>query len=440
MLKLPILTLILTAVPSGAQIIAAPSQGALAWSGPVARTMSAAGHDRAARLGSLSLPRLTAPGADGRIPSLASPELLNPLVETLVAQKVDLDAFALLPTEARLTILAEAAKATEARLGREAAAIAEKTRNGLSEAGAAELADVARRARATSVYLDEASEAHLAEAEKVVTAFQKARAEALRAFREDLPKKIAAGAFTGSNLLTRDDSGTAPVWRARDEAPSEIYRNAESAFYNRLNLLGDMEPGPWSAAEAELLLAAFEFNRENGTIPVSDWSNSLVRILLPKLKAQGVAASTAGKLGPAAARFSNSGRVRASDVIAVEAFYERAVGSQSEDWRAQARVLATVHTGGSGLPGWERLQTAKHGVAARMNRAAVVSSIGAIAALIAATISGYYGLLSGLIIPSAVMFAILAPVLLCCYAVWRRDALLERADSISLLMRRYFKD
>lgn len=437
--KLSLLAVLLAAVPSYAQVVA-PSAGARAWAGPVAGAVGAAGLERMSGLGSFSLPRLAMPGADGRLPILASPEILNPLVETLVAQAVDPVAFAAMPTDAKLKILAAAAKVTEERLGRNAAELAEKTRNGVSGAKAAELTRAVAEAKSSSLYLDAAAEASLASAEKVTTAYQAALEEARRAFLEDLPQKIAAGAFDGKNLLARDDQGDKPVWRTADGSPNESFETPYAALAARIEDLAKMTPGPWSVAEADLLIAAVRHNREISVIADSPWTNDALRTLF-RLSDQGKAASKSGRLGPAAARFAGKGRVTAADVLAVEKYYDRAVEYGGWDWRPKARVLATVQTGGTGLPGWERLQAAKREAAASMNRLAIISGLSWLAALIPMAIASSFNLFAGFsgLASFGLFLGLMSPMFLFCWAIWQRDSLSSwSGSSLSERLRRHF--
>ncbi len=439
MLKLPLLALLLSAAPSYAAVVA-PSAGARAWSGPVAGAVGAAGLERTSGLGSFSLPRLAMPGADGRLPILSSPQLINPLAETLAQQQVDPVAFAALTTDAKLVILAAAAKATEARLGLNAAELAEKTRNGVSGAKAAELTRAVAEARETSLYLDAAAEASLASAETVTTAYQEALQEARRAFLEDLPQKIAAGAFDGKTLLVRDALGDAPVWRTADGSPNEAFDTPDAALAARIDSAAKMTPGPWSVAEADLLIAAVRHNREISVIADSERTNEALRALF-RISDLGKAAAKAGRLGPAATRLSRKGRASAADVRAVEKYYDRAVEYGGWDWRPKARVLATIQTGGTGLPGWERLQAMKRETAARMNRLAIISGLTWVAAMIPMAIASTFNLFAGFsgLASVGLFLGLMSPIFLFCWAIWQRDSLSSwLGSSVSARLHRHF--
>lgn len=443
MVKLPLLALVLSAAAAHAQVLA-PSAGARAWSGPVAGAVSAAGLDRVAELGTVSLPRLATPGADGRIPLISSPELLNPIAAALAAAGRTPEAFAAMPSSEKLKVLAEAARTAEAGLAARAADLAEQTRSGVKKSRARGLDASAAEARALSAYLDEAAATRLAEAEKALAEFKAAREEAVRSFLEDLPAKIAAGAFEGGSLLARDESDGAPAWRTADGAPDETFDSPQAALDARMAALDRMPPGPWTVAEAGLLTDALRFYRRAGVLADEAWfDGALARLSAAREK--GEAASRAGKLGRAAAGY-DAGRMNGAEIGAVEKFYERAAeyrpfDAGSDAVRIQARVLATIHTGGAGLPGWEDLRLAKREFVSRMNRLAIYAGLGWIALMIPTAIASSlsaFAALSGLG-SFGLFLAMMSPMAVFCWAIWQRDSQSSWPGSyLSELMNRRF--
>lgn len=355
------------AVPSSAQVrVAPPSAGATAWVGPLAGAVKEMGLGGIAGLESSSLSRLTAPGTDGRLTFVAAPQLLNPLVETLEASGVDPIQFPDLPLEFKMTILRTAATLTEERLNMKVWEVVGNTHKGIGRSAIQAISGEARKARETSLYLNDRTMEGLIILETRVKQFHAARAEATREFLEDLPKKISAGAFDGKTLLRTEDDGGRVLWTMAGDSPERAYATPEAALDARLDALALMPPGPWSLAESKLLMAAMDHLMGNGTISPSRWTVRVHNILLATEKA-GLEAVRASLLARSASRIE-SGKATAADVLAVERFYAKSYDRAGRVWPVEAKILAAIHAGGSGLPSWERLQAARLAISKRISR------------------------------------------------------------------------
>lgn len=418
--------------------IAAPTPGAAAWAGPIAGAVGAAGLERVCELGSVSLPRLATPGADGRLPFFSAPQLLNPLVETLVLRGEDPARFAALPTEAKLKVLAAAAVITEERLAMQVWRVALDTNKGIGRSEFPYVASQARYGREMSVYINDRSLIGLDMLEKRVAAYQALRQEAWRAFVEDLPAKLAAGAFDAKNLIGSERDGDKTVWLDAAGNPEVTSHSPDRVIGLRLGAIGQMQPGPWSAAEVDLLRAALRSRMMDGTISPSRWTNR-TRDRLQSLQQRSETMATQGHLGDAVARFSGNGRVTAHAVRSIDAYYKNAVVLSDWSWPAQARVLAAIHKGGLGFPSWKRLQAAKEQLAARADFAStalVLTSMAASLGAVIATLLGYFRDIS----PAAslgLIAALLLPLIVSVF--FFDDRSLAEKSRLSELMSRYFK-
>lgn len=179
-------TFLTTSAYSQVRII--PTSASLAWSGPVAGALSMIPSDRT-RL-SPSLPRLAAPGADGLMPFLTSPELLNPLTASLEALGATPAEFGSMPQESKLALLSLTAGAAEERMKIGARNLAAGSRSPeLNEERAAALTTALGEARALGVYLDRDGQGLLRAAERGLAAHRAAKTSVTRIINEDLGSK-----------------------------------------------------------------------------------------------------------------------------------------------------------------------------------------------------------------------------------------------------------
>jgi len=440
MIKLLLIALLAVPAAAFAQVRVAPSAGALAWSGPIASAVSEAGVGGIAQLESMSMTRLSSPGTDGRLPLVSSPELLNPLVETLEASAVSPAEFPDLPLEFKMSILRTAASLTEDRLGMKVWEIVLNTNKGIGRSAIAEVTKEAAKARETSLYLNERTIAGLEMLEQRVKDFEAAREAARLAFLADLPAKIAAGEFNAENFLQTEDDGGRTLWKTAGDSPERAYPTAEAALDARVEALTSMPAGAWSIAEAELLEAALYANMKKGVLSPSRWTVSATNAI-HAARVSGVGAALEPGLRRAVHRIAGD-RATASDVLAIEKAYEAAHGRPGLTWTARARILATIKTGFMGQPSWERLASVKNELGPRLERLGLIALLTAIGVALLVSVlplkallpaawlaAGSVALLAGMFVPLAVAF----------WTFFRRAALSAReAGSLARAMSAYF--
>ncbi len=418
--------------------LAAPTPGAAAWAGPIAAFATEIGAQGIRDLDTVSLPRLTSLDSEGRLPIIKAPALLNPLAQTLADSFVNPAEFTAMPMEFKATILRTAAGLTEDRLGMKVWSVVLDTNKGIARSQYASVAAEALTARETALYLNDRTLEGLDMLEKRVAEHELARQAAWRTFVEDLPAKLAAGAFDGKNLLRPERDGDKTVWLDAAGNPENVADSPERAIDLRLGAVALIPPGPWSAAEVALLRAAVKARMEDGAISPSRWTNTTsARLLALEHRTENTAAR--GALGKAVSRFSGNGRVRAADVRAVDSYYRNAFDVADWDWALQSRVLASIHIGGLGFPSWKRLQAEKEKIAARANflsTALVFASIAGTIATMGATLFGIFSGISSLGI-LGVIGALLLPLLVSIF--FFEDRSLARKSRLSEMMSRYFK-
>ncbi|UPT74066.1 MAG: hypothetical protein M0D55_19960 [Elusimicrobiota bacterium] len=432
---------LLVAVHAAAQVRVAPSAAALAWSGPLAAYTSELGAAGIARMDSVSLPRLTAPDGEGRLPLLKNPELLNPLAETLAEASVDPEGFAAMPLEFKETILRNAASLTEDRLAMKVWSVVQDTHKGIGRSAYADVARDARQARETSLYLNDRTMEGLGILEERVRKFEAAREEARREFLEDLPGKIAAGAFAGKNLLRAEDDGGRTVWTTGGDSPERAYATPEAALDVRLEALALMPAGPWSAAEAALLRASLDDAQEKGLIGSSRWTVAALNTIIEAERA-GAPAAYGERLALASRRFARK-QPTAGDVRAVERFYVDAYDGAGA-WTLKAKILGAVAAGGRGLPSWNELLAARHVSEVRSLRRDLKAMLAGFAAalLLSALPVGVFLKSLPPVLAAAIAIGltltIIAPFVLVAASLLRRRGGLIAGSALSGAMTRYF--
>jgi hypothetical protein len=433
MINIAFASLIILAGTSHAQLVT-PTAAGRAWSGPVVGTISNAGLDAVNGLGRVSLSRLAMPDADGAIPAFKTPTVLAPLIAELVQIGHSPETFAAHPTAAQLAILAFAAKSAEDKMSARAAALAKDAASGVKRSNATALLTSAAEVREMAVYLDSVSEKNFAAAEQAIQTYHTAHVEAVRAFLEDLPSKMAAGQFDGKTLLLRDDEGDG--WRTADGAPDEIFATPGAALAARVDEVVRMPAGPWSVAEAALLTDALAAAVAKGQVSDSAWIDEMSR-RLTAAKERGEVAAVAGMLGRAAANLKKNGRLNGAQINAIEKYYSDSI--LRHDIRLDARILATIQTGGAGLPGWPTFQAARTAFIARMDALARRAGIGWVVAVVSVPFLvspelSRWGL-------AAFVAAWMSPVGVFIWALWQRDTqnFHWKWDYLGSLMDRYFR-
>jgi hypothetical protein len=437
--------------PASAQTVAHSPTETASWVGPMAAAVTAAGSERISGLGSVSLTALSLPNANGQLPFVAAHEALAPLAEEIKAQGLTPESFAALPTAQKLAVLTRAAAPAEAKAAAVADAalisVAEPVRIGTYEDASAKTTEASR----VALYLSAEKAQAVAAARAEVKSFEKLRSKNFKSFTRDLPARLAAGEFDGSNLVRRDADG----WYAADEAPETRYETLEDFYDSRLKRVAASPAGPWTVAQYDLL-------KKSISAPIAAkldaaWDNAVedlgmrilrnLRSLLPSyaytraIDKDRAAAATwrdQPKLKAALVRFEK-GSPRERDIRAVEKFYDSALDRGWSDWTQQAHILAKIQTGGEGLPSWEGLKTLRREAQARYHRGAWRGLVGYIAAMGTAIAIGASNL------PAAAKIAafalLITPLAWMFLNIWRRDDFHFEADSIDMrLNRRGFDD
>lgn len=424
----------LLAASASAQVrVAPPTAGALAWSGAIAGVFGEAGAGGMAQLDSLSLTRLSAPLSDGRLTLVASPQLLNPLVQTLEEGGLDPAQFPDMPLEFRITLLRSAAEMTEGRLSQKVWETVQNTHKGIGRSAYLETAREAELARENSIYLNDRTLEGLRILEDRVKAFAAARDEAQRAFLEDLPAKIAAGAFDAENLLQTEDDGGRTLWKTGGDSPDRAYPTPEAAFDARIETLALMPPGPWSADEARLLKKALLNAMMAGTIIPSRWTVHANDAI--DRAADAAEGTNKSRLTAARARIIQGG-AKSADVHAVERYYAEA-HDRASVWPMRARILATLKTGTKDFPSWSRVRETRFALEDRLGwiggRAV---QTGIVTTILASLLSGNRW--NGPAI-AILLAAMLTPFVIAVIAFEKRRGLAEFAGSpLYKAMARYF--
>lgn len=357
----------------------APTPGARAWAGPLAAVAAEIGAAGINQLDTLSMPRLTAPDANGRVPMLTSPELLNPLAQTLAESFVDPVEFPSMPMEFKATILRNAAVLTEERLNMAVWSVVLDTNKGIGRSQFAEVSRKTREARATSLYLNDRTMEGLKMLEQRVVDHIRRREEAARAFVDHLPGLLEGGAFDGQSVLRKENDGDRSVWTTADGRPDAAFLTPEDALESRIEAVDRVAPGPWTTADAKLLHSSLHDSMLKEIITPSRWTNSAYERLW-RLEKSGAAAVNA-RLLDSGARVT-AGTARLSDVLAVEKFYRDGFASTENDWRMRARVLATVRAGAAGLPSWKSLLERRRALLAATENRGNRAIFGSITALL----------------------------------------------------------
>lgn len=426
--------LLLLSTGARAQIVAGAASEAAAWVGPMSAAVTAAGSERVAGLGSVSLTNLSMPDASGRLPFVSAPQVLAPLTAALAAQGVTPASFAALPTAERLAVLSRAAVPAEAQAAAAAdaalAAVAVPVRNGTYEDASRKTAD----AEESALYLSPEKAAQVAAAVAAVKKFERRRSQLIKSFLEDLPSKIAAGEINGATLLDRDADG----WHAADENPAIRHETLNELYRVRLANLGRAVPGPWTLREVAVLKASLgrrdvaeALSRE---LKASPGSNLAIEQLVQYLDFHANRAREAIAADPkmfATLKRFEKGSASGVDIRRVEKAYYNSIerAGYSNPW-----IAGTILSGSLTLPGWEELKALKRQAMKDYHRNALQGMVGFIAAMLMTAAAGASTLPP---LAKAAAFALMfVPMAWMFLNIWRRDDFQFEAESVDRYVNR----
>jgi len=427
---------LLLAAPVRSAVVA--PTGSQAWVAPVAGVFAAVGAERIGAMGMNSLTALSTLDVNSRYPFSADPKVLDLLAKNLKLITGP-DVFSELPTEDKLAALQSAAKAAEL----EAAAIADKS---LAEAQTRpfhpssidRVSEQVSRAEDIALYLDASRGEEVARARGRIASFQSKWRKMVEKFHEDLPYKIAAGAFDAENVLVKKSYG----WVAADESPYPIETRLSKFYERRIATLRKAPQGPWTIQEADLLIK---------TLDRPDIGNTARNPAHLKLKVQlGTIIASARENGLANRSLVSAIRafeknaqdgstVASRHILTVEKHYDAILNySMLASPSTFFRMLASIRNGAGGLPSWTKFQEIELATYKRLRRASIVAS----GALIAGVIAGFF---ANSLIPSlppiaAFLLIWLAPVVVYAWAGWRAQSIgsARSFSQISDALRRYF--
>ncbi|MFI5345863.1 MAG: hypothetical protein ACHQ51_05770 [Elusimicrobiota bacterium] len=437
----PLAALLILSVSARAQVVAGAAAEAGAWVGPMAAAVTAAGSDRVAGLGYTSLTALSSPDAGGRLPFVSAPQALTPLTDAIQAQGLTPQTFAALPTAEKLAVLSRAAVPAEAHAAAVAdealASVAEPVRIGTYQNASHKTANAA----GIALYLSPERAEQVAAAVASVKAYETKRSELIDAFIHDLPGKIAAGEFDGTNIIARDADG----WHAADEAPEKRYQTLTELYRARLESLGRAAPGPWTIRQTEILKAALRqpdiaeaLTKEYEESPETRSGTTKIAEFLDMHADRARAAySENPKLKAALARFE-MGAARGTDVLKVEKFYGSAIDRTRYASSDHAWLTGWIIGGGDAMPGWEEMKAIKAAAQKGYQRNAFRGMIGFFAGMAGmAAIGVSHWPNSAKLVAFAAMYLPMAYMFV---NIWRRDSYNFEADTIDMHVNRLPRD
>ena len=338
-------------VPARAGVVAPAAASGHAWVSPVAGVFSAVGTRQIATLGSPALTALSTLDAGAKYPFASAPQVLDLLAKNILPYATP-ESFAAMPVEDKLIALRAAAKGAEL----EASAIADESlasakSRPLHPSSVDGVSRQVAQAEAVSLYLDAPRREELARTRARIASFISKWRKRLKTFEEELPGKIAAGAFDASNILVKTEHG----WVAADESPYPIGDDLAKFYERRTQALDKAPRGPWSIQESSLLILALgrpEIGRGKS------WSAPALEKLQNVIYSAQAAAGGDRALGDAAYAFemrSRYGRlVEPRHLLAVEKHYRGVVdAAPSQPTPIRLRMMASILNGAGGLPSWE---------------------------------------------------------------------------------------
>ena len=346
------------AVSAAAQVRVSPSVSA--WVGPVSRVLAAAGSDSLERAGSLSLTRLGAAGAQGTPLVLEKPELLEPLVQTLAWFEMTPSLLERQAPAARLEMLLTAAVTTEDRLVRAVNDLHSATDRHIGRSRRFDIQRLLDAEEKTRLYLGPEAAARLTALAARAAAYDRARREAFDSFMKDLPGKLAAGAFDSIPYFIAEPVDSGLEWRLADADPGKTHPSVEAALDEAIAAADGLPAGPWLAADAAHYKNALR--RADGLVSPEWRARAEERVARLDARSRD---RVHPRLALALDRLS-AGRPDAEDIDWVTRHYASAA-NYAPNWRARARVIATVRDAAPGRPGWRDLRPAANAIVGRAN-------------------------------------------------------------------------
>ncbi len=372
---------LILAAPARAALVAPAGGAAQAWAVPVAGVFASVGAERIATLGSPALTALSTLGAGAQYPFMAAPQSLDLLAQNLRAYATPA-AFAAMPTEDKLLALSAAAKGAET----EAADVADKA---LALAGSRpfhpssmdQVSEQIARAEEVSLYLDASRREKTSRMRSRLESFRSKWRKRVREFEEDLPGKIAAGAFDASNILVKTPHG----WVAADESPDPIGTDLSKFYERRTEALSQAPKGPWSIQEASLLMGALARPDVGRGKP---WGPPAREKLQNIVYSAQMTDGTDLRLGKALEAFGLQRRyyrlIPARQILFIEQLYaDRLVSAARQPLPIRLRMLATILNGSEGIPSWDRFREMQRTTLSWTRRDAMVAAGFVIAGMIA---------------------------------------------------------
>ncbi|OGS40785.1 MAG: hypothetical protein A2506_09465 [Elusimicrobia bacterium RIFOXYD12_FULL_66_9] len=326
-----------------------------AWIAPVTGVFATVGSERIANMGSPALTALSTLDASARYPFASAPQAIDLLAENLMPYATP-ETFASMPAEDKLIALRAAAKSAEGQ----AAAVADKS---LAEAKSQPLhpdsvdqvSKQVAQAEEIALYLDAPRQKELARMRSIVTGFQAKWRKRVKAFEDELPGKIAAGAFDSSNILVKTEHG----WVAADESPYPIKTSLPEFFARRTQALAKAPLGSWTMQEALLLQGALARPDIGDDQKSKDsWSRTASEKLQNVFYSAKMRDGSDLVLQDALYAFElkqRYGRIVPPRVIMfVEQRYSDLIDSLPQSIPIRLRMLASMLNGADTLPSWER--------------------------------------------------------------------------------------
>lgn len=377
----PLFATLLLAAPGRAAVVAPMGAGGRAWVSPVAGVFASVGSERIATMGSPALTALSTLDSSARYPFASAPQSLDLLAKNLQYYAAPA-AFAAMPAEDKLIALRAAAKGAEI----EAAAVADKA---LAAAGARpfhpssvdQTSEQIAQAEAVALYLDAPRREAAARMRSRLASFQSRWRRHVKAFEEDLPGKIASGAFDASNVLVKTPHG----WVAADESPYPIGTDLAKFYERRTAALSKAPKGPWSIQEASLLIQALARPDVGaGKSWASPARQNLQNIIYSAQVGDGADLPLQNALEAFGKQLRYGRLLPARQVLFVETRYaDLGNSAAAQPTPIRLRILASMLNGAGGFPSWERFRDMQRNTLSWTRRNAMVAAGFVIAGMIA---------------------------------------------------------
>lgn len=423
----PILAALILAAPVRAGVVAPAGASAHAWVAPVAGVFSSVGAERIATLGSPSLTALSTLDSSSRYAFAAAPQVLDLLAKNLKFYATP-EAFAAMPVEDKIIALRAAAKGAEI----EAAAISDESlaaakSRPLHPSSADAVSKQVAQAEAVALYLDAPRREEAARMRSKVASFQSKWRKLVEKFHEELPLKIAAGAFDAGNILVETKHG----WVAADESPYPIEADLSKFYERRTEALRKAPQGAWTRQEAALLSEALDRPDVGGAKP---WSASARLALADIIAASQQRVVNDRPLMSAIRAFERNARdgapVASRHILAVEKRYADVANFAMTPTPVRLRILAAIRSGADGLPSWERLRAIGRSTHARNRRTAMIAAGVLVAGMVAMIPLGLTGFSAWPLAAKLVALSLtwLAPMIVFVRSLWLAQSLESGRD------------